>query len=169
MKLHLVALSLLHYSSRTTALNDNGPQFTTTTTPLEHLAAAVVDPDGEQLTDVKRHCKEPLRMFCESMREIEKLREYQLEQLQRSLQVDSLPSDICSLTDPTLKPFLSPKVRAVVEAFPLQAEAIVKKHGLCSDEFNRMLDQMKRSASFRRKVEKEMKTSRHSKEEQQVL
>jgi hypothetical protein len=103
-------------------------------------------------------------MFCESMTEIEQLREDQLERLKRSLHVEKLPENM-SLTDPAVKPFLSPKVRAVVEAFPLQAEAIVKKHGLHSDEFNRMLDQTKRNPSFRWKVEKEMK--KEAKEGQQ--
>jgi len=114
----------------------------------------VEDPDAEQL--LKSHRKERVQMFCESMTEIEQLREDQLERLKRSLNVDKLPAGM-SLTDPAVKPFLSSKVRAVVEAFPLQAEQIVKKHGLHSDEFNRMLDQTKHSPSFRWKVEKEMK------------
>lgn len=114
----------------------------------------VEDPDAEQL--LRSHRKERVQMFCESMTEIEELRESQMERLKKSLQVDKLPSNM-SLSDPAVKPFLSPKVRAVVEAFPLQAEAIVKKHGLHSDEFNRMLDQTKHNPSFRWKVEKEMK------------
>jgi hypothetical protein len=114
----------------------------------------VEDPDAEQL--LRSHRKERVQMFCESMTEIEELRESQMERLKKSLQVDKLPSNM-SLSDPAVKPFLSPKVIAVVEAFPLQAEAIVKKHGLHSDEFNRMLDQTKHNPSFRWKVEKEMK------------
>ena len=47
--------------------------------------------------------------------------------------------------------------RAVVEAFPLQAEQIVKKYGLNSDEFNRMLDEAKANPLFRFRVEKYMK------------
>ena len=114
----------------------------------------VEDPDAEKL--LKSHRKERVQMFCESIQEIEQLREDQLKRLKKSLHVDKLPPNM-SLTDPAIKPFLSPKVRAVVEAFPLQAEQIVKKHGLHSDEFNRMLDQTKHNPSFRWKVEKEMK------------
>lgn len=123
----------------------------------------VEDPEAVQL--LKSHRKERVQMFCESMTEIEQLREHQLERLKKSLNVDKLPANM-SLTDPAVKPFLSPKVRAVVEAFPLQAEEIVKKHGLHSDEFNRMLDQTKHNPTFRWKVQKEMK--REAKEEQNV-
>lgn len=101
--------------------------------------------------------KNNLQKFCESMREIEELREYQLEQLKMSFHTDSLPTTLSSLTDPSLKPFLSPKVRAVVDAFPLQAKAILEKHQLESDEFNRMLEKTKSSSAFRTKVEREMK------------
>ena len=122
----------------------------------------VEDPDAELW--LKRHRKQRIQMFCESMTEIEQLREDQMERLKKSLHVDKLPPNI-SLSDPALKPFLSPKVRAVVEAFPFQAEEIVKKHGLHSDEFNRMLDQTKRNPRFRWKVEKELeKEAKENKE-----
>jgi Domain of unknown function (DUF4168) len=96
--------------------------------------------------------KRRVELFCNSMKEIEKLRLNQMKKLKRSLQVQELPSGM-SLSDPKVIPFLSPKVRAVVEAFPLQAELIVQKYGLSSDEFNRLLDQTKANPLFRFRVE----------------
>ena len=92
-------------------------------------------------------------MFCESMSEIEQLREAQIGRLKRSLHVDEFPA--VNISDPILLPFLSPKVRAVVEAFPLQAEDIVRKHGLESEEFNKMLSETKANPIFRWKIQKE--------------
>src|SRR6476620_5381646 len=76
---------------------------------------------GEGLQDFQR---DKVELFCESMSEIEHLREDQIERLKRALQVDSFPASL-SISDPSLMPFLSPKVRAVVEAFPYQAEEII--------------------------------------------
>jgi hypothetical protein len=90
------------------------------------------------------------------MSEIERLRTGQVERLQRALQAESFPSNV-NISDPTLLPYLNPKVRAVVEAFPLQAEAIVKKHGLQADEFNHMLHASKSNPLFRWKVQKQLK------------
>jgi hypothetical protein len=114
----------------------------------------VDDPKSAKLLKATR--RQRVEMFCESMQEIEQLRADQMEKLKRSLHVQQLPPGI-SLSDPSVMPFLSPKVRAVVEAFPLQAEQIVKKHGLNSDEFNKMLDQAKGNPLFRMKVDKYMK------------
>ena len=108
---------------------------------------------GEDLSNFQR---DKVQLFCESMNEIERLRNGQVERLKRALQVDDFPSNI-NISDPTLLPFLNPKVRAVVEAFPLQAEAIVKKHGLESDEFNQMLHASKSNPIFRWKVQKHLK------------
>jgi len=102
--------------------------------------------------------KDKVHMFCESMSEIEQLREDQIERLKRSLKVSRFP-DKLNISDPNLLPFLSPKVRAVVEAFPLQAEEIVKKHGLQSEEFNKMLDETKSNPLFRWKIQKQLKES----------
>jgi hypothetical protein len=96
------------------------------------------------------------REFSESMFEIENLRVNQIERLQRSLAVDQFPQNV-DITDPSLLPFLSPKVRAVVRAFPLQAEEIVKKHGLQSEEFNEMLKSAKTNPLFRWRVQKQVK------------
>jgi hypothetical protein len=114
----------------------------------------VDDPMSEKM--LKSTKKKRVELFCNSMQEIEQLREDQMKKLKRSLQVQQLPPGI-SLSDPSVMPFLSPKVRAVVEAFPLQAEQIVKKHGLNSDEFNKMLDEAKGNPLFRYRVEKYMK------------
>jgi len=97
-----------------------------------------------------------VQSFCRSIRDIEKLREHQVDRLKKSLNVDSFPSSI-SISDPTLLPFLSPKVRAVVKAFPLQAEDVVKKNGLGSEEFNNMLQEVRSNPIFRWKVQKQLK------------
>jgi Domain of unknown function (DUF4168) len=96
-----------------------------------------------------------LRDFCQSMFEIETLRTVQAERLKHHLSIDELPADV-SLGDPTLLPFLRPDVRAVVEAFPVAAEVIVKKHGLAAEDFNRMLEQTKANPIFRWKVHRQM-------------
>eukprot|EP00523_Entomoneis_sp_CCMP467_P008813 CAMPEP_0168736340 /NCGR_PEP_ID=MMETSP0724-20121128/9810_1 /TAXON_ID=265536 /ORGANISM="Amphiprora sp., Strain CCMP467" /LENGTH=326 /DNA_ID=CAMNT_0008783535 /DNA_START=42 /DNA_END=1023 /DNA_ORIENTATION=+ len=100
--------------------------------------------------------RDKVQLFCQSMSEIEKLRAGQVERLMRSLQVESFPENI-NISDPNLLPFLSPRVRAVVEAFPLQAEAIVKKHGLDSEEFNQMLKATKTNPIFRWKIQKQLR------------
>lgn len=111
----------------------------------------VEDPASERLLKATR--RKRVEMFCESMQEIEQLRSDQMEKLKRSLHVQQLPPGM-RLSDPNVLPFLSPKVRAVVEAFPLQAEEIVKKHGLNSDEFNRMLEQAQKNPLFRYRLNK---------------
>lgn len=114
----------------------------------------IEDSASQELLQAFRRDK--VQMFCESMTEIEHLRENQLERLRRSLHVDKFPAHV-SISDPALLPFLSPKVRAVVEAFPLQAEEIVKKHGLQSEEFNQMLLETKSNPVFRRKIQMQIK------------
>ncbi|GKY94147.1 hypothetical protein MPSEU_000380800 [Mayamaea pseudoterrestris] len=108
---------------------------------------------SEGLQDFQR---DKVELFCESMSEIEHLREDQIERLKRALQVDTFPASL-SISDPSLMPFLSPKVRAVVEAFPYQAEEIIKKHGLDSEEFNQMLAETKTNPKFRWKVQKHIR------------
>lgn len=120
----------------------------------------IEDPASEKLLKANR--RQRVQMFCESMQEIEQLRSDQMTKLKKSLHVRQLPKGI-SLSDPTVLPLLAPRVRAVVEAFPLQAEEIVKKHGLHSDEFNKMMEEAKSSPVFRWKVEKYMKQSQASK------
>ena len=100
--------------------------------------------------------RDTVHLFCKSIRDIEKLREDQVDRLKKSLNVDSFPTSI-SISDPTLMPFLSPKVRAVVKAFPLQAEDVVKKNGLDSDEFNSMLQEVRSNPILRWKVQKTLK------------
>lgn len=114
----------------------------------------IEDPASEELLKSTR--RQRLQMFCDSMQEIEQLREDQMKKLKRSVQVKQLPKGV-KLSDPSILPFLSPKIRAVVEAFPLQAEEIVKKHGLHSDEFNNMLSEAQNNPIFRYRVEKKLK------------
>lgn len=95
--------------------------------------------------------RDKIKLFSESLAEIEDLRENQIRRLTQALHVDKFPEHI-NISDPGLLPFLNPKVRAVVEAFPLQAEDIVKKHGLQSEEFNKMLAETKSNPIFRWKV-----------------
>ena len=126
--------------------------------------AATIQMDKFPLVEDNPHSQEGLQdfqrdkveLFCESMSEIESLREGQIERLKRALQVDSFPASL-SISDPSLMPFLSPKVRAVVEAFPYQAEEIIKKHGLDSEEFNQMLAETKTNPMFRWKVQKQIR------------
>lgn len=105
--------------------------------------------------------RDKIQLFSESLTEIEQLRADQLRRLTKSLHVDKFPEHV-NISDPNLLPFLSPKVRAVVEAFPLQAEAIVKRHGLQSDEFNKMLEETKRNPMFRWKIQKQIRTEQKS-------
>lgn len=111
------------------------------------------DPKSQRLQDYK---KDKVQLFCESLSEIEQLQESQIDRLKRALRVDRFPN--VNISDPGLLPFLSPKVRAVVEAFPLQAEDIVKKHGLDSEEFNKMLEETKSNPLFRWKIQKQLRT-----------
>jgi Domain of unknown function (DUF4168) len=121
--------------------------------------AAMVNLDQIQLHSVKSDSnfqKDKVKLFCESIRDIEKLRADQVDRLKKSLQVETFPSSI-SISDPSIMPFLSPKVRAVVKAFPLQAEDVVKKNGLDSSEFNSMLQEVRSNPIFRWKVQKMLK------------
>lgn len=70
-----------------------------------------------------------------------------------ALQVDSIPENI-KLCDPSILPFLSPKVKAVCEAFPLQADEIVAKYGLNSKDFNGMLQDAKVDSVMRWKIKR---------------
>jgi Domain of unknown function (DUF4168) len=114
----------------------------------------VDDPNSEKMLKSTR--RKRVELFCNSMQEIEQLREDQMSKLKRSLHVQQLPPGM-TLSDPAVMPFLSPKVRAVVEAFPLQAEQIVKKYGLNSDQFNEMLEEAKANPLFRYRVDQYMK------------
>ncbi len=79
----------------------------------------------------------------------------QTERLVKALNIDHLPENI-NICDPQLLPLLSPKVRAVCEAFPHQASEIVSKYGLDSDEFNNMLEETKGNPIFRWTVQRYM-------------
>lgn len=107
---------------------------------------------------LKTHRRHRVQMFASATMEIEELRKSQMEKLCRALKVDHLPKGL-QLSDPRVLAILSPKIRAVCEAFPLQAEEIVRKHGLDSDEFNKMLETVKSDAVMRWKVNRHIKKS----------
>jgi Domain of unknown function (DUF4168) len=114
------------------------------------------DAQTREAAALQAYRRDKVDLFCDSMTEIERLREEQIERLKKSLKVEKVPDNL-SLSDPVLLPFLSPKVRAVVEAFPYQAEEIIKKHGLESEEFNKMLEETKSNPLFRWKVQKQLR------------
>lgn len=95
-----------------------------------------------------------LREFGLSMIEIEALRLVQEARLKNYANADKLPG---SISDPAWLPWLNSNVRKVVEAFQLQAEEVVKKHGIKPDEFNRMLEQTMASRLFRLNVQQQMR------------
>lgn len=111
----------------------------------------IQDPDSKQLLKSTRRRR--LQMFVKSITEIEELRTEQMTRLNKALNIDKIPSNV-NLCDPNVLPLLDSKVRSVIEAFPLQAEAIVKKYGLNSDEFNQMLEETKGNPVFRWRVQK---------------
>eukprot|EP00565_Helicotheca_tamesis_P005768 CAMPEP_0185728546 /NCGR_PEP_ID=MMETSP1171-20130828/3842_1 /TAXON_ID=374046 /ORGANISM="Helicotheca tamensis, Strain CCMP826" /LENGTH=375 /DNA_ID=CAMNT_0028397267 /DNA_START=174 /DNA_END=1301 /DNA_ORIENTATION=+ len=110
-------------------------------------------PQSEKLLKAQR--KSRVQMFAQSMTDIEELRTEQIERLKKALHVDQLPEGV-NICDPAIRPILNPKVRAVVEAFPLQAETIVRKYGLNSDEFNHMLEETKSNPILRWRVKSYM-------------
>jgi len=63
-------------------------------------------------------------------------------------------SQVC---DPNILPFLSPKIQAVCNQFPILAEEVVKEYGLNSDEFNKMMEETKRNPMFRWRVNRYVK------------
>lgn len=111
----------------------------------------IQDPDSKQLLKSTRRRR--LQMFVKSITEIEELRTEQMARLNKALNIDKIPANV-NLCDPNVLPLLDSKVRNVIEAFPLQAEAIVKKYGLNSDEFNQMLEETKGNPVFRWRVQK---------------
>jgi hypothetical protein len=110
----------------------------------------IQDPDSSQLLKSSRRRR--VQMFVKSITEIEDLREEQTKKLEKSLNIDKLPSDV-NLCDPNVLPLLSPEVKQVIKAFPLEAEKIVKKYGLNSDEFNQMLEETRGNPVFRWRVQ----------------
>lgn len=111
------------------------------------------DPSSKKLLQSQEHKKFRVQLFARSIHEIEDLRSDQMETLRQSLQVERFPPGF-DLSDPNVQPLLHPEVRRVCEKFPVQAEAIVKRYGLDSDEFNRMLEETKGNPIFRWRVQK---------------
>lgn len=111
------------------------------------------DPSSKKLLQSQEHKKYRVQLFARSIHEIEDLRADQMEALRQSLQVERFPPGF-DLSDPNVQPLLHPEVRRVCEKFPVQAEEIVKRYGLDSDEFNRMLEETKGNPIFRWRVQK---------------
>ncbi|KAL7480713.1 hypothetical protein ACHAW6_006382 [Cyclotella cf. meneghiniana] len=111
------------------------------------------DPTSKKLLQSPKHKRYRVQMFARSITEIEELRSDQMEALRQSLQVERFPPGF-DLSDPNVQPLLHPEVRAVCEKFPIKAEEIVKRYGLESDEFNRMLEETKGNPIFRWRVQK---------------
>mmetsp|Transcript_16473 Transcript_16473/g.34448 ORF Transcript_16473/g.34448 Transcript_16473/m.34448 type:complete len:457 (-) Transcript_16473:131-1501(-) len=109
------------------------------------------DPTSKKL--LQSHRRHRVQMFARSITEIEDLRADEMEALRQSLHVDRFPPGF-DLSDPNVQPLLHPEVRSVCEAFPLKAEEIVKRYGLESDEFNKMLEETKRNPIFGWRVKK---------------
>ena len=92
-------------------------------------------------------------MFARSITEIEDLRSDEMDALRQNLNVQRFPPGF-DLTDPQIQPLLHPEVRAVCEKFPVKAEEIVKRYGLESEEFNRMLEETRGNPIFRWRVQR---------------
>lgn len=111
------------------------------------------DPTSKKLLASHKHKRHRVQMFARSITEIEELRSDQMEALRQSLKVERFPPGF-DLTDPLVQPLLHPEVQAVCQKFPVKAEEIVKRYGLESDEFNRMLEETKGNPIFRWRVQK---------------
>lgn len=113
--------------------------------------SSVSVPSTTTTTKTKKK-KTTINDFRKCLIEIERLRYVQMERLKRSLNIDALPIGI-DITDPTIQQLLNPKVRAVVNAFPLQVEDIItKKYGYDMNEFNQLLGKVKSNTLFRWRV-----------------
>jgi hypothetical protein len=107
--------------------------------------------------------KEKLVAFWNSIHEIEILRRHQVEHLWAVVQSESgknhdeSRSVLHRVCDPTLRPFLNPQVRNIVEQFPQSAETIVQRYGLEPEEFNTLFYEMQNQPYFRQNIQKYMK------------
>jgi hypothetical protein len=118
---------------------------------LDKVPLVLDDPTSQSSSS--EHKKQRVQLFARSVHEIEDLRTDQMEELRQSLQVERFPPGF-DLTDPNVQPLLHPEVRRVCEMFPVKAEEIVKRYGLDSDEFNRMLEETRGNPIFRWRVQK---------------
>ena len=110
--------------------------------PIDNPSASFPDiPGGD----------EKLKSFCQSMVQIETLRQVQLEKLRASANLGRIPQE-GALT--SILPLMRPNIRQFVSEFPVVAEEIVKQNGLDATEFNAMLWQTKRNPKMQRKVQR---------------
>lgn len=114
----------------------------------------VEDPQSAKL--MAAHKRRQMQSFARSLTQIEELREEQTELLKRTLNVRQLPTNF-KVCDPNILPFLSPKIQAVCNQFPILAEEVVKEYGLNSEEFNKMMEETKRNPAFRWRVNRYIK------------
>lgn len=124
------------------------------------------DPASRKMLNSQEHKKYRLQLFARSIHEIEDLRADQMEALRRSLRVERFPPGF-DLSDPAVQPLLHPEVRRVCEKFPAQAEEIVTRYGLDSDEFNRMLEETKGNPIFRWRVQKYVEKAEKEREKEE--
>ena len=111
------------------------------------------DSENHHQDVLKNHKRHQVQMFARSIQEIEDLRTDQLNQLQSQLRMTQFPPNF-DLSDPNVQPLLKDEVRAVCERFPAKAEEIVKRYGLESEEFNKMLEETRGNPIFRWRVMK---------------
>merc|ERR1712037_177123 len=94
--------------------------------------------------------------FAHSISDLERFRTVQIENLKKTMNIRYLPKRI-ALCDPDILPIVNPKIRALCKCYPEQAEKIVAKYGLHYDDFNHMIDDIKKYPLLRWKVKKIMK------------
>ena len=95
-----------------------------------------------------------LDLFARAVTEVEALRTRNLAKIKSNLGVPVLPRGM--LGEESVRSLLDPRVRDVVDAFPLQAEELVRRCGMGSDEFNSLLDRARCDPVYRWRLRRAM-------------
>ena len=95
-----------------------------------------------------------LDLFARAVTEVEDLRTRNLAKIKSNLGVPVLPRGM--LGEESVRSLLDPRVRDVVDAFPLQAEELVRRCGMGSDEFNSLLDRARCDPVYRWRLRRAM-------------
>ena len=95
-----------------------------------------------------------LDLFARAVTEVENLRTRNLSKIKSNLGVPVLPRGM--LGEESVRSLLDPRVRDVVDAFPLQAEELVRRCGMGSDEFNSLLDRARCDPVYRWRLRRAM-------------
>ena len=95
-----------------------------------------------------------LDLFARAVTEVENLRTRNLAKIKSNLGVPVLPRGM--LGEESVRSLLDPRVRDVVDAFPLQAEELVRRCGMGSDEFNSLLDRARCDPVYRWRLRRAM-------------